>query len=344
MEKCVRCGISRKEVRLFDAIYDGRMEYVCERCSIIENIPIIKKPGANQLRESEKKSVLRRMRRLSVVRDVKKEKTFFIEDKLKELDKNPDLELPEKEKLNLVEHYHWEIMKNRRRKGLSQKQLAEALGESEAAINMIEKAKLPENAEVLVRKLEQFFQVKLRQISEMERIMERKKEGRKPVLLDEQGGELEHIPEPEIDSIPGLEIEELEIKPRIVGAELSLEEPEIIGFEKAGEIEEELKEDLSGINMEKGEFDIDKANVSAVRIGDLKELHRRRIEATKQERVEEQKKIEERQRFIEARKEEIRLKKEKESRELDEVLGGAELLEELEKNNSSERRDEFDGG
>ena len=60
-------------------------------------------------------------------------------------------------------------MKNRRRKGLSQAQLAEVLGESEAVIQMIEKANLPENAGVLVKKLEQFFQIRLRKITEMEK-------------------------------------------------------------------------------------------------------------------------------------------------------------------------------
>jgi len=335
MEKCFRCGINGGEVRLFDAICDGRMERVCERCSIIENLVIIKKPGASQLKESEKGSVVyKRMRKLSGMKDSEGEKTFFIEDKLKELDKKPELELPEKTKLNLIEYYHWEIMKNRRRKGFSQKQLADVLGESEAAIQMIEKEKLPENAEVLVRKLEQFFQIKLRRISEMERIMEKKKEEQKPVLLDEKGEELDVIPEPEVESfelesIPGLEIEEFEITGE--------EGRKIEGIQEGSEVEEE--KDLSGVDMEKGEFDINKANVSAVSIGDLKELSKRRVEVTKQEKIEEQKRIEERQRLVEAKREELRLKKEEESRKLDDVLGGAELLE---KGNEIEVRDEFD--
>ena len=43
-ERCARCDVNGEEVRLFDAVYDGRMGQICERCSIIENIPIIKKP------------------------------------------------------------------------------------------------------------------------------------------------------------------------------------------------------------------------------------------------------------------------------------------------------------
>ncbi len=337
----MKCGISGEEVRLFDAICDGRMSSICERCSIIENIPIIKKPDISQLREAEQKfGVYQRMRRLSGIEEPKEQETFFIEDKLEELDKKPELELPEKDKLNLVEHFHWEIMKNRRRKGLSQEKLAEALGESETAIQMIEKEKLPENAEILIKKLEQFFQIKLRQISEMERIMEAKRKRQRTVLLDRQGRELEVIPEPKIEKVeevPDAEslIEEAEIEPKIVGAEEAEEKQEAEKIE-----EKEAERDLRGMDVEKGELDIHEANLSSLTIADLKELHRRKIEATKQEKEEEKEKIEERQKLIEARKEELRLIREKESRELNDVLGGSELLEKEE--DSEKRWEDFD--
>lgn len=302
MENCVRCNVDGGEVRLFDAIYEGRMAKICERCSIIENVPIIKKPGVSQLKEAEmgRVGVYDRMKRLSGIKDAKEETTFFREDKLKELDRKPELELPEKEKLNLVEHFYWQIMQNRRRKGLSQKQLAEVLSESEVAIEMIEKAKFPENAEILIKKLEQFFQIRLRKLSS-EELMSIGREKQKPVLLDEYGRELEDIPEPDrketqvsLTSQPSLEeIEEIEEKPEL---------------DKTGDL------------------DIHKTNIENITIGDLKDLSRKRIEVTKQEKVEEQGKIEERQRLIEARKEELRLMREKESNELDGILGGEELL------------------
>jgi len=356
MENCVRCNVEGEEVRLFDAIYEGRMAKICERCSIIENVPIIKKPGVSQLKEAEigRVGVYDRMKRLSGIKDAKEETTFFREDRLKELDKKPELELPEKEKLNLVEHFYWQIMQNRRRKGLSQKQLAEVLSESEIAIEMIEKAKFPENAEILIKKLEQFFQIRLRKLSS-EELMSIEREKQKPVLLDEYGRELEDIPEPEIKQI---EIEEVEkdiekeaeipeIEYKLIGAEpvrketqvsltsqpslenVETEIPEIeyklIGAEPV-ELEEveEIKEEPE-LN-ETGDLDIRKTNIEDVTIGDLKDLSRKRIEATKQEKVEEQEKIEERQRLIEARKEELRLMREKESNELDKILGGTELL------------------
>jgi len=323
METCVRCGISGEEVRLFDAIYDGRMEKICERCSIIENIPVIKKPDASQLRDAEQVTVFKRMKRLAGVSEEKKDETFFVEDKLRELDTKPELEMPEKNKLNLIEHYHWEIMKNRRRKGLSQEKLAENLGESVTAIQMIEKGKLPENAESLIRKLEQFFLIKLRKVSETEKIMQEIEKEEKPVLLDESGRKLEEIPEPEV----------------------KIEEPEIIEG-GIGETEKKKKEpteiDLRGIDKEKGEMDIHKVNLEEIKIGDLKELHRKRIEATKEEQEEEKRKIEERQKLIEARKEELRLLREKESKDLDRYLGGSELLKKVEneEKESQEKKEE----
>jgi len=366
VERCVRCNINGDEVRLFDAIYEGRMGSLCERCSIIENIPIIKKPDSSQLRDSEKGvGVYPRMKRLAGIKDSKGAETFFIEDKLKELNENPVLEVPEKDKLNLIEHFHWEIMRNRRRKGLSQKKLAETLGESEIVIQMIEKAKLPENAEQLIKKLEQFFQVKLKKITDTDRfLMSQEKE---PILLDNQGNELSEIPEPEIVQ-PTLEEEEivgggdevgefLEEESRM-GEESSLTSHPSLKHEKSeesinaeqssvaetqieefGEYEirelsdseeidiEEAERGLAGVNLEKGEFDITKANLGEVKISDLKELHRKKVEATKKEQIEEQKRIEERNSLVEARKEELRLMKEKESKELDDVLGGTELLD-----------------
>ena len=90
----------------------------------------------------------------------------------------------------------------------------------------------------------------------------------------------------------------------------------------------EIKEDIfeNGYDKEKEVFDIHKADLSNTKISDLLAMRRRKIQVTKQEKIEEQKKIEERKKLIEARKEELRLLKEKESEELDKILGGKEIL------------------
>ncbi len=404
MERCARCRVREDEIRLFDAIYEGKMSYLCERCSIIENIPIIKKPNVSQLKESEKGiSVNKRMKTLSGINEQKQEQIFFKEDKLKELEQNPEKEIPEKNNLNLIEHYYWEIMKNRRRKGLSQKQLSQNLGESEIAIQMIEKNKLPENAERIIKKLEQFFQIKLRKLTEMEKYLEQK--NKQPILLDEQGKELKIIPEPEQIIIKNIEEEnpitdidsfekskELErIRNQI--PEESEDEFETRYFPIVRKNNKQQEQSLSEIISKESkenptkeqilynsppDIDIKKVNPNQITINQLKEIHRKRIQATRQEQLEEQRKIEERQRILEAKREQDRLKQEekrrqqeiekqrieeqkqklieqrrqeleqrkrKEFEEIDQYLGGAELLNKNNPNYNLESKDsveEFD--
>jgi len=370
MERCARCDVSENEVRLFDAIYEGRMSCLCERCSIIENIPIIKKPNTEQLKESEKGiEVQKRMKTLAGIRDTKEDETFFKEDELNNLEENPQRERPEEEQLRLIEHYHWEIMRNRRRRGITQKKLAELLGESEVAIQLIEKNKLPENAERLIRKLEQLFQIKLRKVTEMEKYLKNKNE--EPILLDEEGKELDVIPEPD---------------PVVIEAPVEEDDNSIGSFEQSRELERlrnqpeesesenlletkyypvvkdkvEAPEEFVSKELGDGDFDIKKADLSKVTINQMKDIHRKKIEVTRQERLEEQRKIEERQRILEARREQDRMKQEqnkqqerleqqkssdyrnqliqerkqeletirrKESDEINQYLGGSELLD-----------------
>lgn len=293
MDNCARCNVSANVVQLHDAVYEGKLDLICERCAIIENIPIIKKPNPEQLKESEKGvGVYERMRRISGMKDEKKPDILLREERLKELEKNPGLESPEKKKPELIEHFHWEITRNRRKKGLSQEQLAQRIGVSVIAIEVLEKGKIPDNAEEIIRRLENFFLMRLVKVSELEIInkMKQRQAMGKPVLLDGYGNELDHIPEPEI--------------------------------EHSEEVEEEKQ---IGID-ESGDFDINRTDIAKVTVNDLREFHKKRVEVSKQEQREEQRRIEERQRLIEARKEELRSLKEKESKEIDKVLGGSELL------------------
>lgn len=215
MGNCFKCHRDEGEVRLFDVIYGNEMAKMCERCAIIEDIPIIKRPTTSQLKEAEKNySVYQRLKRMSGL-EKKEEKQDNVLSRLQELDTHPELEMPEKSSLNLVHNFHWWIMRARRNKGLSQRQLAWALGESEAAIKMIEKGELPGEPEILVKKLEQFFQIKLREKTEKEIEAEKQKFMESSFLrrraLEEENQR-------------NLEKEKLE-------SEKSADEPEIIGEE-----------------------------------------------------------------------------------------------------------------
>ncbi len=294
MEICTRCGISGNEVRLFDAICEGRMDVICERCSIIENIPIIKKPDSSQLKESEEQKVYKKMKQIAGMRAQKYRDTYFQGDRIRELDEHPELEKPEKEKLNLTENFHWEIMRYRRRKGLSQRQLAETINESEIAIQMIENGKLPEKPEPLIRKLEQFFQFKLRKISEIERI--RKKQNTEPILLDEEGRELDLIPEEE-PYIPEIKKTDREDEKQTL---ISLPQKQL------------PKPPLKNYIDKSKDLDLKKINPQSIMISDLKEMHNKKMEEAKKKMFEEQQKIEERRRILDALREKDRLKHEDE--------------------------------
>jgi len=78
---------------------------------------------------------------------------------------------------------------------------------------------------------------------------------------------------------------------------------------------------------EKEDLDLRNADISKIKISDLREVHKKKIEVSKYEKIQEQRKIEERQRLIEAKKEELRAMKEKEAKDIDKILGGSELLD-----------------
>jgi len=175
MENCFRCEKSDREVRLNDAIYENDLVKVCERCAITENIPVLKRPSTSQLKAAERsEGVYQRLQRISG-QDERERSHKSVLDEIKKLDEHPDLEKPDKERpFNLIDNFHWHITRARRNRGLSQRQLAWALGESETAVKFLERGELPEEPEKLIRKLEQFFQIHLRERSLEEIERERK--------------------------------------------------------------------------------------------------------------------------------------------------------------------------
>ncbi|MDD5193512.1 MAG: hypothetical protein PHF67_02905 [Candidatus Nanoarchaeia archaeon] len=349
VEKCVRCGALESEIKLFDTIYEGKAQCICERCSIIENVSILERPTQDKIKESNRVvNVYERMRRLTGMAPEKKESEER-KNRLEELRKNPQLEIPEKRVPELIDHFHWEIMKCRRRKGLSHNQLGEAIGEPGFRIELIEKGNLGENPEELVKKLERFFNIRLIKLNSLDLMKKNEKEA--PILLDEDGNVLETIPEPatkirEEDLFFEKEFEEKNKKKesrRFFADFLNkFKKPAKNKYESesispvSSEEDESISEEHLELPGEKNEkiedLDLEKIDKDKVKISDLREWHARRVELAKTETVEDQKRIEERNRIaerrklIDARKEELRLIKEKDSKEIDNLLGGSELL------------------
>lgn len=62
----------------------------------------------------------------------------------------------------LIDNFHWDIVKIRKSRNLSRKQLADAIGFKEEDIKMVENGRLPEDNFFLVNKLEGFLKINLR--------------------------------------------------------------------------------------------------------------------------------------------------------------------------------------
>ena len=66
-----------------------------------------------------------------------------------------------KPRSDLVDNFHWLVMRARRLKHITPEQLAEAIGEPGAAIKMAERGILPEESYNLISKLENYLGIKL---------------------------------------------------------------------------------------------------------------------------------------------------------------------------------------
>jgi len=291
MEQCYRCEKTEKEVRLSDAIYENEIVKICERCAILEGIPIIKKPTTSQLKDSERSySVYQRLKRISGS-DKKEEKHESILDQLRKLEEHPELEEPEEKRpFNLIENFHWHLMRERRNRGLSQKQLGWAIGESEAAIKMIEKQELPEDADKLIRKLEQFLQIRLRERTALE--IEEEERKRREKLRGAY-----KIPDAETEELESetISFQELEpIKPLI--REPELDELDIAAIASGRKVNEE---DEWGLEEPEEERIIEPARIltfkpealQGIKIADLKTLKEERERTERLESLEEKRKI-----------------------------------------------------
>lgn len=172
-EECSKCMRTSSQVRLLDAIDNNEVVKICEECALIEDIPIIRRPSSFQLKASEKpQTVYQRLAKLTGVKST--QETQKVQEVMKKITKAKpkdisQLSIKQRQALatqanipiDLVDNFHWHIQMARRKKKISQKQLAEALGEDEEIIKMIESANLPDDAARITKKIEQYLNLKL---------------------------------------------------------------------------------------------------------------------------------------------------------------------------------------
>ncbi len=178
MENCFRCGISSDKTILYDAISNKGLVKICSNCNIRENFPILKKSGSPP--DEKRQTVYQRLSRMSGF-NPKEREMHKREDELKKqnedikqvLDKRfreemlgSDLKKETQGDSSLVRNFHWNMMRARRARHLTQEQLANAIGESELAIRMAERGILPREKERLVRKLENYLKIRISNVPE----------------------------------------------------------------------------------------------------------------------------------------------------------------------------------
>ena len=144
--KCSLCGVSDVRERLFDAVSSKGIIRLCHKCAEKEDFPVLKKPTTFQLKDEEKRQGIPQPMimgpKIKLPGDDKTETT------LREIvDRNYETKQghEKKPRPDLVDNFHWLIMRARRSKKLTQAQFAKEISESEAAIKMAEQGILPED-------------------------------------------------------------------------------------------------------------------------------------------------------------------------------------------------------
>lgn len=169
MVECSRCGISDKSVMLSDVITKEGIIKLCDKCCGYEDSPIIRKPTTFQLKEiARSPGTYERLARLAGLdpKETRTERTASLLNQEKSLkavvDKNYQerIKTEAKPRPDLVDNFHWVLMRARRAKHITQKQLADAIGEPEAAIKKAEEGALPDN-NYLLNKIQSYLKVNL---------------------------------------------------------------------------------------------------------------------------------------------------------------------------------------
>jgi len=202
MDECFICGVSGDRKKLFDVISKEGIVKICENCLDEQDMPIVKRPTTFQLKASEKegksfheraddfsKQIKERERR----RELAEKQNTTLKDIIeKNIRMKFSQQKQEKPRLNLIDNFHWVIMRARRKKHLTQKQLAENIKEAETTIKMVERGILPEDDYRIINKLENFLGIKITPPDfQPASFFEKKKE--LPKILDFEKGDLGNL-------------------------------------------------------------------------------------------------------------------------------------------------------
>ncbi len=157
--ECKICGKTDEETELFRGIFEEKIESVCSECARVENIPLIKKPNPESFEERrENLSVRQRMERMANPPKPIPKEHFIAHKNLAKL----NFPTKREDHPELVENYDWVLKTARRRKKVTQTQMAEELIVPLQVIIDLESGKIAKDFLNYLDKIENFLGVKIR--------------------------------------------------------------------------------------------------------------------------------------------------------------------------------------
>ena len=172
------CGISGERVKLLNVVSSKGIVKLCKKCASESGSPIIKSFGAkfgseDVWKEPTVREVLSRVSGIEI-REKPKQEDLQLKKQEEELKRMANLNIQKaiQEKQvsteDLVDKFHWILMRIRRAKKITQAELAKEIGESEAAVKMAEQGSISAKTPLLIDKIESYFGIKLRKKYEPE--------------------------------------------------------------------------------------------------------------------------------------------------------------------------------
>ncbi len=156
------CEICGEQTRLYEAITNDGVKPVCRRCLRSNNFPLIIKASLEQIKNESRYYVDKFHEEIKSLDKKDKDINHETKEINKQLSNIISQKLKKGDYLELVDNFHWHIQQGRRRKKISQKQLADAIAESEILVAGAENGELSDDHDKLISKLEQFLAIILR--------------------------------------------------------------------------------------------------------------------------------------------------------------------------------------
>jgi len=173
MKECFKCGIEEDKSFLYEGISKEGIISVCRKCFNKSDIPLVeKKTLPKDFDPGRRESVRERLIQMAGLKEDKfereREMRKLVEKKsettLNDLvEKNFKESLPDKAESyeEVIDNFHWILMRKRRAIKITQEQLAKELYEPVLAIESAEKGILPKDYLGLIKKFEHYFDIVL---------------------------------------------------------------------------------------------------------------------------------------------------------------------------------------